>query len=307
MYYFIINPNSRSGTGLRIWRQLEQQLKNQQISYQAYLTEYVGHARKLAHALSDSAVPRTIVVLGGDGTVNEVLDGLILSDHITLGYIPAGSGNDFARGLGIPQNPRKALDCILHHGQIREIRLGQVKADGKTHRFGTSTGIGYDASICHENLSSPLKKMLNRLHLGKLSYVLIGIRQFFLWKPAAVTLYLDDRRRLFFPKTYFAAAMNLPCEGGGFRFCPKASPDTPYLDVCVAENITKGKFICLLPLAFFGRHTRFQGVHLYRCRKLVIQCAVLLPVHRDGESGGYQSELIINLENMPLKVIVPVI
>ncbi len=307
MYYFIINPNARSGCGLQIWLRLKRQLKEKQIPHQAYLTEYVGHARKLAHILSDTSTPRTIVVLGGDGTVNEVLDGLILSNPITLGYIPTGSGNDFARGLHISTNPDRALNCILEQKRIRKIRIGQITADGKTHRFGTSVGIGYDAAICHENLSSPLKKKLNSLHLGKLSYIFIGIRQLFLWHPTPITLYLDDTQKYFYRSVYFAAIMNLPCEGGGIRFCPKAKPDDPYLDICVAENIPKGKFISLLPFAFFGRHTRFRGVHIYRCRKLTIHSAVPLPVHRDGESGGFQSELIINLENIPLNVIVPVI
>lgn len=307
MYYFIVNPNARSGAGLSIWRSLEKILKERGTAYQAHLTQYAGHARKLARLLSDTESPRVIVALGGDGTVNEVIDGLILSDRITFGYIPTGSGNDFARGMGIPGDPEKALECILRHSRVRSIRLGLITADGKTHRFGTSAGIGYDAAICHENLASPLKKALNFLRLGRLSYVLIGLRQLFLWNPVPMTLILDDSRQIRCSKAYFAAAMNLPCEGGGVRFCPKAVPEDSRLDLCMAGDLSKGKFISLIPFAFAGLHTRFRGICIARFQKMVIRSAVPLPVHRDGESGGFHSELIINLEKTPLKVIVPVI
>lgn len=307
MYYFIINPHSRSGHGLVIWRELEQILKNRQIPYQAHLTEYVGHARKIARTLSDTDTPRTIVALGGDGTVNEVLDGLNLSSPVTFGYIPTGSGNDFARGMHLPTNPRQALECILKEANIRKIDVGHITTDGKSHRFGVSAGIGYDANVCCKVTVSPLKKLLNRLHLGKLGYILIGLKELMMYHPSPMTLYLDDNRRFFYEKAYFIAAMNQPCEGGGLRFAPKAAPDDHMIDICVAANLPKWKILCLIPLVFFGKHTGFKGIYMHRCKSMTVHSAVPLPVHRDGESGGYRSELRIILETSPLKVIIPVI
>ncbi|MGI6070904.1 MAG: diacylglycerol/lipid kinase family protein [Blautia sp.] len=307
MYYFIINPHSRTGQGKLVWLQLEQILKNKRISYEPHFTEYVGHAKKLARQLSDTPSPRTIIALGGDGTVNEVLDGLILSDAITFGFIPTGSGNDFARGMGLPTDPKKALECILKKERLVSMDVGEVTADFKTHRFGVSTGIGYDASICHEALASPLKTLFNKLKLGKLTYVIIGLKQLLLCHPTPLTIYLDGGRRYRYDKAYFAAVMNLPYEGGGMKFCPDARTGDRVMDICIAAGLPKWKVVCLIPFAVFGLHTHFRGIHILRCRQALIQSAVPLPVHRDGESNGFRTELKINFAKNALKVITPMI
>ena len=302
MYYFIINPNSRSGTGLRIWRQLEQQLKNQQISYQAYLTEYVGHARKLAHALSDSAVPRTIVVLGGDGTVNEVLDGLILSDHITLGYIPAGSGNDFARSMNIPKNPMDALRLILDAPSPVSMDVGALTADNRQGAFGISCGMGFDAAICHAALSSRIKNLLNRIHLGKLTYAFLALRLLFSFRTFTLQLTLDGRKQTF-DQVYFAAVMNQPYEGGGFLFCPDARPDDRLLDVIIVQRMSKLKLLLCLPTAFWGKHTHFKGVRILRGERILLESSRTVPLHQDGESAGIGKSLLATLRPEQISVI----
>ena len=100
MYYFIVNPNAHGGRGEKIWRKLERQIIRSGIRYEAYQTEEPGDARRIAAALTaDMQEPATIVAVGGDGTVNEVLNGLAISERLTFGYIPTGYGNDLARGL----------------------------------------------------------------------------------------------------------------------------------------------------------------------------------------------------------------
>ena len=98
MYYFIINSHSKSGYGMSIWKRAEAILKEREVSYEARFTEYTGHAKKLAEQIANLSRPCTLGVLGGDGTLNEVINGLAETDfsHITLGYLPTGSGNDFA-------------------------------------------------------------------------------------------------------------------------------------------------------------------------------------------------------------------
>ena len=101
MYYFIINPHSRSGHGLSVWQKADAILKEKGMEYKTYFTEYTGHAIQLAaHIAEETAAFHmncTLAVVGGDGTLNEVINGLMKQDfsHITLGYIPTGSGNDF--------------------------------------------------------------------------------------------------------------------------------------------------------------------------------------------------------------------
>ena len=114
MYYFIINPDSSRGRGGRVWKILKQRLDKTKVEYQAFLTQKQGDARRFAGALTEERrAPVTIVAVGGDGTVNEIVDGLWLQCPVTLGYIPAGSGNDLARSLRLPKNPYKGLKNIL--------------------------------------------------------------------------------------------------------------------------------------------------------------------------------------------------
>ena len=95
MYYFIINPASQSGRGYKIWKKIEQRLVRDGVEYQAYLTEYAGQATEYARKLtSHCKEARVIVVVGGDGTMNEVVDGIVSCDMVTLGYIPVGTGSD---------------------------------------------------------------------------------------------------------------------------------------------------------------------------------------------------------------------
>ena len=177
MYYFIVNPNSKSGYGKKIWRTVQSELRKKKIPYKACLTKYTGHAKKLCRFLletSDESID--LIVVGGDGTLNEVLDGITDPGRIRLYYIPTGSGNDFARGMQLPGSPLKACQLLL--GSAREISMdiGSVTTQGTGHRFGVSTGIGFDAAICHEALKSPLKTFLNHLHLGKLTYVVLAVK-----------------------------------------------------------------------------------------------------------------------------------
>ena len=113
MYYFIVNPNAHGGRGAKIWKKLEHQIHKSGISYEAYQTEASGDARRMAAELTaNMQEAATIVAVGGDGTVNEVLNGLAISDLLTFGYIPTGSGNDLARGLNLSRNPKKCLKRI---------------------------------------------------------------------------------------------------------------------------------------------------------------------------------------------------
>ncbi|MDC7286488.1 diacylglycerol kinase family lipid kinase [Blautia schinkii] len=310
MYYFIVNPNSRSGAGRNIWNMLRSELAVRKITYKAYLTEYVGHATKLAHEISTKGTveePAYLITVGGDGTIHEVLTGIQDFDSVIFGYIPTGSGNDFCRGMGLLQDPLKALNCVLRKERIQSMDVPYININNRHHRFGISMGIGYDASVCQEVLASPAKKILNRLGLGKLIYLAVALKQLIFVNPTPMTLYLDGGRRRTYKKVYFTAVMNQKYEGGGFMFCPKAKSNDGILDVIVVEGMSKAKVLCCLPTAFFGRHIHFKGVHIMRCKSIEINSAIPLAIHKDGESGGIRSEISVSVEKKALKVIMPVL
>jgi diacylglycerol kinase family enzyme len=145
-YCFIINPNSRSQRGRAIWEEVQKELEKSQIKYEIYLTERRKNATAIAAMLTADQEEKTLVVLGGDGTVNEVLNGIQNFDHVILGYIPTGSSNDFARGMKIPKDPVKALYLVLHPQAIQKMDIGVVDYGEKSRRFAVSAGIDHLSS-----------------------------------------------------------------------------------------------------------------------------------------------------------------
>lgn len=303
MYYFIVNPKSSSGKGRKIWNMLEKELRERKIKYTVYFTKKKNHALRLAELISTTKNPCTITAVGGDGTANEVINGLKNLDSIVFGYIPTGSSNDLARGLRLPSKPLDALNAVLHPTRIQKVSIGVNQSKQECRNFIVSTGIGFDAAVCHEALHSTLKKALNKVKLGKLTYVGIALKQLFLLKPASMTLTMDDKRKHFYKNAYFITAMNTPYEGGGFKFCPKADASDDILDICVIEKMSKLKVLLLLPTAFLGKHTRAKGVHIFHCHQARIQTEVPLAVHADGESFDFRSDLEISFESKKLSFI----
>ena len=303
MYTFIVNPNAKTGLGYQVWSSLEAILKEKNVNYQVFFTKYQKHATRLAQKLTQESGAKTLIVLGGDGTINEVINGIEDLDGTVLGYIPIGSSNDFARGMGLSTDPVQALKHILSPEHFTYINIGTAMYAGKTRRFAVSSGLGFDAGVCHQVYVSKLKKLLNKLHLGKLSYAAVALQQILTMTPSKMTLTLDDNTPIELYKTYFATAMNQKVEGGGFKFCPKADPTDDMLDVIAISDISKLKILTLLPTAFFGWHVRFRGVHVYRCKKAVFQSERPLPVHTDGEPVFLQQEITYSLENKKLRLI----
>lgn len=304
-YTFIINPKSRSGKGLVLWNLLKPELKKRQIACEVFYTEYVGHATKIAEEVTADGKEHTVVVMGGDGSICEVLTGIKDCSKVILGYIPTGSGNDFTREMKLPTDPREAFELVLNPGRIAFMDVGVVRNGEKIWRFGVSTGIGYDAAVCHNVEKSKLKIFLNKMHLGHLAYLGVALRRLFKNPFYEMDLELDDGERIHFHNVYFVAAMNQPYEGGGFRFCPDAKTDDGALDVIVVSNLPRLKVLVLLPTAFWGKHVRFKGVDVFRCKKIVIHANAKAAIHADGQPIAVEQVLEAEVIPKQLRVILP--
>lgn len=303
-YYFIINPKARSGMGEMVWHMLEPELKKQRVAYQSFQTGAGKEAEKIAAKITADGGAHTLVVLGGDGTVNEVVNGIVNPEKTTLGYIPVGSGNDFARGLGLPDDPQKALELILHPKRTICMDIGEIVKTDDRRRFAVSGGIGFDAAVCHEVCVSKWKSFLNRIGMGKLSYAVVALDRLRKDRPVKMKMILSDGTEKVFPNTYFAAFMNLPFEGGGFRFCPEASPEDGMLDVIVLYDVKVPGILFLLPLALFGKHLGFRGVEVMRCASVHVMTERALAIHTDGEPGFLRRDISVRLLEQKMKVMV---
>ena len=310
MYHIIINPASRSGRGAKIWsEQIEPALKESNAVYQTYFSKKAGEVKHLAAQITaehPDDPDLKLIILGGDGTVNETLQGIADPSKVILGYIPTGSSNDLARDLNIPKEPKAALDLLLRDAAPRVMDLGRLTyldADQpeESRLFAVSCGIGFDAAVCAEAMHSPIKDTMNRIGLGKLTYLGIALKQLITARKVSCTLTLEDtvhnrQENLALPRFLFVTCMSHRYEGGGFMFCPSADDHDGVLDLCSVGNISKGLVLLALPTAFFGKHYFVKGINAHTATRMSITTSSPLWVHTDGEvtrkSCGFRVECL---------------
>ena len=313
MYYFLVNPASRSGKGLLVWKKVESYLKEQKIPYRVSFSEHEGHVQELVKGICgeylEGASPVNLILMGGDGTLDEALQGIVDFSRINIGYIPTGSGNDFARSFEYSEDPIVSLKHILSVKMPRLIDIGELtyenvfeakKAIERTRLFAVSTGIGYDAAVCAGAMRSKAKNFLNRLGLGKLIYTFVGIKLIFSKDLHETRLVLDDGAEVFFKKCRFIVGMNTKYEGGGFKFAPDASCDDGLIDVLAVGDIEPWDVIKLLPQAMNGRHTKDKHVHMFKVKSFEVETEKPLYVHTDGEV--YAKSGRIKVQVLPKKL-----
>lgn len=309
MYHIIINPASRSWKGLQIWKkQIEPSLQSRGIAYRSYFSEKAGDVAMLAADIlaSDSTRPLTLIILGGDGTVNEALQGMTDTSGVILGYIPTGSSNDLARDLRLPKTPPEALDLILHGGTPKAMDLATVTYDdGSTRHFAVSCGIGFDAAVCEEALHSKLKLVLNKLGLGKLTYLGIALKQLLAARAVSCKLSLDDNPPIDIKKVLFVTSMLHRYEGGGFMFCPDADAYDGILNICAVGDIPKLLVLLALPTAFWGKHYIVKGITPYTASRIHIETSKPLWVHTDGEVTRKSCSFTVSVKKKGIRIILP--
>ena len=306
MLYFIVNQTSRSGKGAVIWNELESYLKKNNIVYKARVAGHKGHATELAAKIStlDDEDIR-IIVVGGDGTVNEVINGIKDFSKVKIGIIPTGSGNDLARGLGIKGTHLQQLEKLVKSEHQKVIDLGKVTWNGyeKPRYFAISSGVGLDAIVCKKALTSKLKKVLNKLHLGKLTYIILTIQTLFSMDTMEANVIIDDTTKKSFHKVIFTAAMNFRAEGGGVPMSPGASPTDGKLSVCNVSGIPKWRTFFVLPFLVMAKHENFKGVDIRDCKCYEMHMNKPVVLHADGEYLGDVTDVKFECVPQKLRVI----
>lgn len=332
MYYIIVNPASKSGRGAVIWSALEPVLKEKKVSYRTFFSKEAGHVTGIVRELTDSVndnakeTPLRLIVLGGDGTLNEVLQGITDFSKVQVGYIPTGSSNDMARDLKLSKSPVEILENILSCRDAVKMDIGYVVYDhlsaassassgdaasasseqGTSARryFSVSCGIGFDAAVCQEALSSKFKNILNKIGLGKLTYLTIALKQLIAARKISCDIYLDGQTKpIHLPRFLFVAGMVHQYEGGGFMFCPDADYHDGLIDICAVGDIPKLLILFALPTAFVGKHYMFKGINRYSARTLKLVTSAPLWVHTDGEVSLKSDSITVVCEREQLQML----
>lgn len=288
--FFIVNETSGSGKA----RFIEEIVKSLQTDYsftaELHKTVSAGHAPALARSLAEKVDKEQsnaiLVTVGGDGTLNEVISGLG-SDYpqVPIGFIPTGSGNDFARTHQLALKPESALKHIL---ELDEPRLLDVLnyTDMKTGKAGfavNSLGIGIDATVIHLLNQTKLKKRMAKSGLGKSSYLSAAISAFSQQSPFSVTYETNGNKRTI-EESILTLCSNNPYLGGGIRLSPHSSPTDALLELVIAEKLSFGELLKLLYLVLKnGRHLDHPKVHLMISKEFTVHIHQPQYGQKDGE------------------------
>ena len=300
MYHFIVNLNSRTGKARKIWEELKTELERRQVLYVLHETKYAGHAIEISRRLVKSADEIVkIIVLGGDGTFNEVINGARDYEKIEIGYIPTGSGNDLARGLGLSASPMENLVRILDSKELMCMDLGCISwDDGESKKFfAVSSGVGVDADVCRLALSSTLKKVLNKIGLGKLTYAILTLQSLFAMPTMNAHIVADGGDHGIYDKILFMAFMNHKCEGGGVPMAPIADADDGKISMTMIHGLSKLGALIAFPSLIAGKHMTNKAYLGIDFKEADIVLKTPFVWHTDGEMCTYNT--VMHIECLP--------
>jgi len=288
-FLFIVNPKAARGKAARVSENLRDQCRNLNLDFDMVFTENPRHATELAAQGTEKF--DTIVVVGGDGTVNEVVNGVV-GTSANFGIIPVGSGNDFVRVLGIPLSTKDALDNLCA-GNTRKVDL----ALAGTRYFNNGLGIGFDAWVVQESLSIKYLR-------GNIIYLTAVLKTVYKYKSPRVRLTYNDVIRD--EKLFMITVGNGTSLGGGFKLTPNAVVDDGLLDLNIISDLTKLKVFRNLIGVYSGNHIHLPEVTTDRTTDLVIESDEEFAAHVDGELLGLDlRKLEVHIVPKALKVIVP--
>lgn len=234
-----------------------------------------------------------LIVVGGDGSFNEVLNGIKTSDYpdTPITYLPAGTGNDFARGAGLTDDPRQLIHNLLNDPEPEQVDCGYFTANisgENTGYFVNNFGIGFDSFIVYQSNHEKLKDKLNRLNLGNLIYGLNVVKALAQQNTFTVTVKTKDKT-LRYGDAYFVTTTNHPYFGGGFAILPKADVYSHHLDTVIVEKPSLSKFIFLFSkLLKGGSHVNAPQFHYVEAKEIQVETKKPEFAQIDGEDVAAQ-------------------
>jgi diacylglycerol kinase (ATP) len=301
-YYIIVNPVAGKGAAEKVIPELKAYLESFGIDYDMILTEYPGHAIKLAEEAGTNGY-ETVVAVGGDGTANEVINGLMRAANkgqltSNLAVLPVGRGNDFSYGMGVPQSLEEACRLLVN-GKTRMIDIGFVKGGDfpEGRYFGNGVGIGFDAVVGFE--AAKLPSFIS----GVPAYLIAALKTIFLFFNAPL-LHLEMDDEVIKQRCLLVSLMNGRRMGGSFMFAPESKSDDGLLNLCIAKQVTRLQVLGLFPKVMSGTQHEHPAITMLVAKGVKIEAlSGTLPVHADGETicvAGHKLEVEILQQQLQL-------
>lgn len=277
----IVNPIAGRGRGRKTWERLRRAAGASEHTVEAFETHRPGDAARLAAEAAAAGTDR-VIVLGGDGTLHETVNGLV-GTRASLGVVPAGTGNDFCKPIRIPTDPEAALAVALGAHTVK-VDVGRAW----NRYFLNSAGIGFDAEVCRETNAIPK-------YFGGTAPYLVGVAKVLArFRPRPVTIDIDGKVSR--ATITLLAVGNGQYYGGGMWIAPNASLTDGLFDIITAGNLSLYELLAAVPRIYAGTHLRLPKVQETRGQRLTVTSDYPLAVHLDGEVAG---TLPVTIEILP--------
>ncbi len=282
-YCIIVNPVAGKGAAKKFIPQIEAKLTAIGLDYDLIETEFPGHAISLAAEAGSNGYD-VVVAVGGDGTSNEVINGLMEAanqNRLTadLGVLPVGRGNDFSYGMGIPADLDEAINRLVD-GKVRKIDIGLVKGGDypQGRYFGNGIGIGFDTIVGFE--AAKLPSFIS----GIPAYLIAAVKTIFLFFNAPL-LRLDIDGEIVEQPCLLVSVMNGKRMGGSFMFAPDSASDDGLFNLCIAHQVTRLQVLGLFPKVMSGTQRDHPAIKMPSGKHIKVEALNgSLPVHADGET-----------------------
>jgi len=279
----IINPVAGASSTRRKWPRINQLLRHIGLSFDHEHTEGVGHAMEIAREAVSSGY-RCVVAVGGDGTVNEVANGILHSTgagSTALGVVSTGTGSDFARSVGIPRHYIGACTSLTSSRRLLiDVGVVEYQQKGQSLRrfFVNAAGVGFDAAAVEATERFP------KYFGGTIPYLAGLLRTLLRYRNKSVVLRVDDRVES--KRVLSVVVANGNFLGGGMRVAPEASLNDSLLDAVVIGDIAKFDLLKSLPMVYKGTHGAHPKVSMEKAASITVESSERVLVHADGELLG---------------------
>jgi len=300
IYYILANPNAGSRKGERSLKLLLPYLEKEGLSYKLFATEHTGQeASFIQKILEEKSTEDQLIILGGDGTISLALNAL--PDNLPFGYIPSGSGNDFARSLGLSFDPIQAFKNIRQN-KTKDFYVIHYKSQSFSGYALNNVGIGLDAAIVKATNSGRMKNMLNALKLGRLSYFLTALHVLFSKKPFEISVY-NMKNAFKFDNAFLLTFTKHPYFGGGIQIAPEATNLSKEIHLVELDRYSIPKIFSLIPSVLKGKHLDNNLFHHSVSTAAAVTPQSVQPVQIDGESFTIQANDTLTLTSEKRKII----
>lgn len=290
-YAFIINPNSGGGKGSKLAGLVQREVKTRNIQSEFFFTAAKGDAIEIVKSLP--AGFSHIIAVGGDGTINEVVNGILSTSHsVIFGVIPCGTGNDFIKMIGMDKNPATAVKQILANN-IMAVDVGVVKTDSTSRYFINGMGTGFDAVAA--------EKANRHKGMGILAYLYAVVTTLFTYKEPVVNLSINGS--IITIPIFLANFGNGYSAGGMFQLSPGALLDDGLFHITFISGVKKSRVFKVLPMVIKGKHTDEPEVQIFTSDRAEIHSVSGLCIHTDGEIIDTNARHI-NIELLPKRLMV---